>query len=134
MVKFSVHFRSFTCNFTQVKVKKVGIPFFSNLKTVNLKIFADHEGIYTWIQNHDQSTELWKYLFLKLIVKSFQRLCNGQLDLDILFVKLTAQIGYWIWKIPSAHCVLGVGDFMQCLFLFVTSYKVLLLQSSFRFA
>ena len=29
----------------------------------------------------DQSTELWKYLFLKLIVKSFQMLCHGQLDL-----------------------------------------------------
>ena len=41
------------------------------------------------------SPELWKYLFLKLNVKSFQRLCHGQLDLDILFVKLAAQIGYW---------------------------------------
>ena len=97
-------------------------------------MFANHEGIYTWIQSPDQSKELRKYLFLKLIVKSFQRLCNGQLDLDILFVKLTTQIGYCIWKIPSAHCVLGVGDFMQCLFLFITSCKVLLLQSSFRFA
>ena len=30
------------------------------------------------------------------IVKNFQRLCYVQLDLDILFVKLTAQIGYYI--------------------------------------
>ena len=36
----------------------------------------------------DHLTELQKHLFLKLIVKSFQRLCHGQLDLDILFVKL----------------------------------------------
>ena len=31
-----------------------------------------------------------------LIVKSFQKFCHVQLDLDILFVKLTAQIGYCI--------------------------------------
>ena len=28
----------------------------------------------------------------KLIVKRFQSLCHGQLELDILFVELTAQI------------------------------------------
>ena len=37
----------------------------------------------------DQLTELWKYLFLKLFVKNFHRLCHVQLDLDNLFVKLT---------------------------------------------
>ena len=31
-----------------------------------------------------------------LIVKNSQRLCYVQLDLDILFVKLTARIGYYI--------------------------------------
>ena len=36
-----------------------------------------------------QLTELWKYLFLKLFVKNFQRLCHVQLDPDILFVKFT---------------------------------------------
>ena len=42
----------------------------------------------------DQSTELWKYLYLKLTVnKKFQRLRHIQPDFDILFVKLTAQIG-----------------------------------------
>ena len=40
--------------------------------------------------------KIWKYIFLKLIVKSFQRPCYVQLDLDILFIKLTAQIGYYI--------------------------------------
>ena len=50
-------------------------------------------------------------------MKSFQRLCHVQLNLDILFVKLTTQIGDCIWKILSAHCVSGVGQFMQCLFL-----------------
>ena len=44
--------------------------------------------------NPDQSTELWKILFLKLIAESFQRLCHIQLDLDISFVKLAVQIGY----------------------------------------
>ena len=51
-------------------------------------------------------------------------MCHGQIDLDILFVKLTTQIGYCNWKIPSAHCVSGVGDSMQCLFLFEISCKV----------
>ena len=36
------------------------------------------------------------YLFLKLIIKSFQKLCHVQLDLDIFFVNLIAQIGYCI--------------------------------------
>ena len=48
--------------------------FSGNLKTVNFKMFANHEGIYTWIESPDQSKELCKYLFLRLIVKSFQRL------------------------------------------------------------
>ena len=34
------------------------------------------------------------YIPAKLIVKSFQRSCHVQLDLDILFIKLTAQIGH----------------------------------------
>ena len=43
---------------------------------------------------HDQSTELWKNLYLNLIInKKFQRVCHVQSDLDILFLKLTAQIG-----------------------------------------
>ena len=66
---------------------------------------ANHEGINTWIWWPDKSTELWKYLFLKVIVKSFQRLCHGYLY--ILFVKLTAEIGYCFWKIRSADCVSG---------------------------
>ena len=35
--------------------------------------------------------KLWKYLYLKLIVQRFQRLCHVQLDLDI-FAKLTWQL------------------------------------------
>ena len=37
--------------------------------------------------------ELWKDLFLSLIVKRFQRLCQERPDTDILLGKLTAQIG-----------------------------------------
>ena len=70
---------------------------------------------------------------MKLIVKSFQRSCHVQLDLDILFIKLTAQIGYCICKITSAHCVSGVGNFMQWWFLFVISCKVPQLWSSLDF-
>ena len=40
--------------------------FFSNVKTVY------HEGIYSLRESPDQSTELWKYLYLKLIDKRFQ--------------------------------------------------------------
>ena len=50
--------------------------FSSNLNTVNLKVFPNHGWIYTWRWNPDQSIELWRDLSLRLIVKSFQRLCN----------------------------------------------------------
>ena len=99
--------------------------FSSYLKTVNLKIFANHKGIYTWRQSSDRSTELWKYLFLKLIIRSFQMLCLVQTDLAILFVKLTAQKEYWIWKMPSAHDASGVRGFHAKPFLFVISWKVI---------
>ena len=82
--------------------------------------------------------KLWKYLYLKLIVKRFQRLCHVQPGLDI-FVKLTVQIGDCIRKTPSAHYASGVGDFMQSLPSFVISSIATYtltprLQSSFRFA
>ena len=67
----------------------------------------------------DQSTELWKHLYLKLIIKRFQRLCHVQSELAI-FVKLTAQIDF-IRKTPSAQYASEVGDFMQNLFSFVIS-------------
>ena len=67
--------------------------------------------------------KLWKYSYLKLIVKRFQRLCHVQLDLDI-FVKLTVKIEDCIRKTPSAHYALGVGDFMQTLPSFVISCMV----------
>ena len=41
--------------------------------------------------------KLWKYLYLKLMIKRFQRLCHVQLDLDI-FVKFTLQIGIALEK------------------------------------
>ena len=52
--------------------------------------------------------KLWKYLYLKLIVKKFQRLCHVQSDLK-MFVKLIVQIGDCIRKIPSALCLRGWG-------------------------
>ena len=36
--------------------------------------------------------KLWNYLYLKLIVKRFPRLCHVQLDLDI-FAKFTIEMG-----------------------------------------
>ena len=76
----------------------------------------------------------WNYLFLRLIVKIFHRLYHGQLDLDILFVKLTIQIWVLLLKNPLCTLFLRVGDFIQCLFLTVIFCKVPLLRSSFRFA
>ena len=40
-------------------------------------------------------------------------------DLNILFEKLTAQIGGWIWKTPPAHYTSEVGDFVQSLSCFL---------------
>ena len=57
--------------------------------------------------------KLWKYLYLMLINKKFERFCH-QPDLDI-YVKLTVQIRDCIRKTPSAHYASGVGDFMQSL-------------------
>ena len=51
--------------------------------------------------------KLWKYLYLKLIVKRFQRLCHVQPDL----VKLAVQIGECIGKRPSAHYASVDRDF-----------------------
>ena len=77
----------------------------SNLKTVNLEIFAKHERIYTWRYSPDQSIKLWKDLFFRLILKRFQTLCHDQPDFDILLGKLTAQTSF-------AHYGSRVGDFM----------------------
>ena len=66
--------------------------------------------------------KLWKYLFLKLIVKRFQRLCHVQLDLDI-FVKLTVQIRIALekqWRGGNAshkgevEILMGKGDVPLC--------------------
>ena len=44
-------------------------------------------------------------------------------DFDILFEKLTAQIGGWICKTPYAHYAFGVGNFLQSLSSFLMSLK-----------
>ena len=62
--------------------------------------------------------ELWRYLYLYLIVKRFQMLCHDQPDLNI-FVKLIVQIGDCIRKTPSANYASGVVDYMQNLLSFV---------------
>ena len=38
---------------------------------------------------------------LRLIVKRFQRSCYVIWGTDILFEKLTPEIGGWIWKTPN---------------------------------
>ena len=82
--------------------------------------------------------KLWKYLYLRLIVKKFQKLCHVQPDLDI-FVKLTVQIGDCIKKNTLCTLCLRVVDFIQSLPSFVVSRIVTCtlmpwLQSSFWFA
>ena len=73
-----------------------------NLETASLNIFANPSGIFTSYSSPDQTTELWKDLFLTLIIKWFQRwshvqrLLHVQSHLDILFVNTTTQIGYFI--------------------------------------
>ena len=44
--------------------------------------------------------------------------------LHMLFEKLTAQVGGYIWQTPSSNYVSGVEDFMQCLSLLLISLLV----------
>ena len=73
--------------------------FSSNLNIVNLNIFPNYGGISASRKSPEQFIELWKYLSWNLIViiKKFQRSFFVQFhvdpDLDILFEKLTTQIG-----------------------------------------
>ena len=86
-----------------------------NMRGLMIRSTANHEGIYTWRWSPDRSTELWKYLFL--IVESFVRNVVSWLTWPWCFIcKVNSTNRYCFRKIHSAHCVLGVGDFMQCLF------------------
>ena len=75
--------------------------FSSNLNAVKLKIFPNHGRIFNSILSPDCSIELQKYLYLPLIFKRFQRLCQVQfallltlnLVIDTLFEKLTPETG-----------------------------------------
>ena len=62
--------------------------FFSNLKTVTLKVFVNYEGMKGYTLKDKTLV-----LYLKLIVKRFQKLCFVQSILYLLFVKLTAKTG-----------------------------------------
>ena len=98
--------------------------FASNWNTVNLKIFPNHGGIFTWRWwSLDHSIELWKDLFLKLIVKRGQRLCRVQ------FSSCDPELGYWyiIWTVNTRKrelnlkntlCILSLWgrNFLQHLF------------------
>ena len=59
------------------------------------------------------------------MLKVFKGCVVVNFDLDILFVKLTAQIGYCFREIHSGNCVSGVADFMQCLFLILILVRCL---------
>ena len=57
-----------------------------------------------------------------MVIKRFQRtrqvsfpLIDPDWVIDLLFEKLTPQIGDWIWKTPFQHFASGVGDFMYSL-------------------
>ena len=67
--------------------------------------------------------KLWNYLYLNLIINSFQRLCHAQPDLD-MFVKVAVQIRDCTPKTLSAHCASRVRDFMQSLPSFVIFWMV----------
>ena len=59
----------------------------NNLNTVNQKSFPNHGGVFTCRLSTGNSIEVWKDLFLKLIVKSFQKFCHVLLGIYILSVK-----------------------------------------------
>ena len=61
------------------------------------------------------------HTILRLIVKRFQRFCHLLWDSDILFEKLTPEIGSWIWKTSFANNAFGAGDFLQSLSYFLIS-------------
>ena len=54
---------------------------------------------------------------LNLIAKNFQRSCHVELDLDILFIKLTAQIGcLFLFVMPVFICNILQGASIMELF------------------
>ena len=80
--------------------------------------------------NSYQSIELWKDLPLRLMVKRFQWSSQVQFlslilsrVINILFEKLTPQIGDWIWKAPCAHYFSGVGISCKACLLFLNFFS-----------
>ena len=75
--------------------------FSGNLNAVNLQIFPNHRGIFHSRLSLAYFMVLWQYLYLRLIVERFQRLCHVQFPLmltlnwviDILFEKLNPEGG-----------------------------------------
>ena len=113
---------------------------FNMLTSFSLHFFANIEGeyIHSWIYplKIKPWSKLWKHLYLKLIVKRFQRLCHVSPDLFI-FVNFAEQIEDCIRKTPSTHYTSGVENFMQ-IQPFVISWMVTCtlmpwLQSSLKF-
>ena len=95
--------------------------FCSSLNSVNLKIFPNHGGIFTWRLRLNPFMELWNDLSLRLIVNGFQGLFRAHISPDLVYWlitwKLTPEIRGWIYKTPFAHYASGRGDSMEnCLF------------------
>ena len=95
--------------------------FCSSLNSVNLKIFPNHGGIFTWRLRLNPFMELWNDLSLRLIVNRFQGLFRAHISPDLVYWlitwKLTPEIRGWIYKTPFAHYASGRGDSMEnCLF------------------
>ena len=104
--------------------------FFSNLKTVNMKIFLQEKiFLLTWKHIHLKINSWPVYrikegFILEEIIRRFERLCHDHPDFDILFGKLAGQIGVWIWKTIFPHYASRVGDFMQSQTSFLISLVV----------
>ena len=94
--------------------------FSSNLNTVNLKVFPKHGQIGFILEVNSSEVS-------NVVSCSVSLMLTRTWDIDILFEKLTPEIG--VWKTPFGHSrVWGgggeewVGDFMQSLYSFLTSF------------
>ena len=103
--------------------------FSSSLNTENLKNFPNHGVmIFTWRLSHDHSIELWKDLFLNLIVKRFQRLFHVQFP----WCWFWPGILYIIWKVNSGNMGLNLKDTFCTMSLWVViSWKACLVFNIF---
>ena len=91
--------------------------FSSNLKTINPKVFPKHGGIGFILEVNSEEV-------LNVVSYSVTLMLTLAWSIDILFEKLTPETGVEFERHPLHTPPLGVGDFMQTISSFLTSFVV----------